>query len=445
MKKIMFLFLFVLGVFPCFATTVPAGLRLLEGSLEFQGDSESINLIHSSSPFTEIVWENFTVDRDKKLSFQLPSDDAIIIIHAEGKQIVRIAGNLECNGRCILLTPKGLKVENSGFISCGEFINSTLSIDKNNFFNDENELCFSGTSKAPIINLGKIYSNNHDLLLAGRKIISKGELISQSGTVAIGANKTVSYKNHTLSFAESKNGRVFLSGKISGKNVNILSAGKNKIRKAISLRDANILTGVLNSPSNEIYVKAVNGNVRINRSSLTSTQVGLRDNQSQDSITILGNKILIKNNSVVELYGQKGHMKSIMIGKDLYDENSPCSTKVFIGENCRITSCSNSFFSGGHICIWSKELSAISGFLESSRRAFFYPGGNILVYSEGQTIFSGKIAASIDDKHQATCSKIFIGSKLTKPIIDNKKLAKNFVIQKDNEYLQEMVDSIIEE
>ena len=89
-----------------------------------------------------------------------------------GKELSKIYGKLEANGKIFLINPQGIVVGETGIINTNGFIASTLDLCDTDFMKGE-KLCFQGNTQNSIINLGTITALDGSIYLLGYAIDNK--------------------------------------------------------------------------------------------------------------------------------------------------------------------------------------------------------------------------------------------------------------------------------
>ena len=156
-----------------FLYSTPTGEKILSGKFDIHRKNKEL-IISQKDPKGIIEWDHFTINKGEITRFNQLSKDCAVLNRVVGKDLSKIYGKLESNGKVFLLNEKGILISKDAIIDVGSFIASTLNLTDQCFL-EENTLNFSGDSKESVINLGKI-SASDDIYLISRKVENKGYL-----------------------------------------------------------------------------------------------------------------------------------------------------------------------------------------------------------------------------------------------------------------------------
>ncbi|MEN8511901.1 GLUG motif-containing protein [Burkholderia sp. RS02] len=203
------------------AHALPTGEKIVSGKADIHrydnGQQMSINQ-HSEKLVTD--WQTFNIDKGQRVTFNQPSAASIALNRVVGQDGSAIHGNLDANGRVFLVNPNGILFGKSAQVNVGGLVATTLDIRNDDF--EAGRFRFSGQSPSEVQNAGNLVAGEGGAIaLLGAKVVNKGIVQAQMGTVALGAGSDA-----TLNFDGSK----LLSVQIDQGIVNALVSNEQLLR-----------------------------------------------------------------------------------------------------------------------------------------------------------------------------------------------------------------------
>ncbi|AOJ31476.1 GLUG motif-containing protein [Burkholderia metallica] len=200
---------------------LPTGEKIISGKGDIHrydnGQQMSVNQ-HSDKLVTD--WQTFNIDKGQRVTFNQPSAASIALNRVVGQDGSAIHGSLDANGRVFLVNPNGILFGKNAQVNVGGLVATTLDIRNEDF--DAGRYRFSGQSPSEVQNFGNLVAaDGGGIALLGAKVVNKGIVQAQMGTVALGAGSDA-----TLNFDGSK----LLSVQIDQGIVNALVSNEQLLR-----------------------------------------------------------------------------------------------------------------------------------------------------------------------------------------------------------------------
>ncbi|EKS9796464.1 MULTISPECIES: two-partner secretion domain-containing protein [Burkholderia] len=178
---------------------LPTGENVVSGKADIlrydNGQQMSINQ-HTDKLVTN--WQTFDVDKGQRVTFNQPSVTSTALNRVVGQDASAIYGTIEANGRVFLVNPNGILFSKSAQVNVGGLVATTLDIKNDDF--EAGRFRFSGKSPSEVQNYGNLVaSEGGAIALLGAKVVNRGTVQAQLGTVALGAGSDA-----TLNFDGSK-------------------------------------------------------------------------------------------------------------------------------------------------------------------------------------------------------------------------------------------------
>ena len=162
---------------------LPTGAQIVQGSGSI---SQTANTLTINQATQKLVtnWQSFNIGAGNTVQFNQPSASAVALNRVLGGEVSTIQGALRSNGQVFLLNPNGVLFSSTARVETGGLLASTLSMSDADFMAGRYRL--SGDSTASVINEGQILTRNGaGLALVAAKVVNRGELQGDGGTVAL--------------------------------------------------------------------------------------------------------------------------------------------------------------------------------------------------------------------------------------------------------------------
>lgn len=178
-----------------YAGPLPTGGNFVagNGSISTSGTSLTVN---QTSGRGVIDWNDFSIGGGNHV--QINNGDGATLNRVTGGNRSSILGALSATGSVYLINPQGIVIGPTGtVVTGGRFVASTLDADDTAFMS-AGALTLSGTSKASVLNLGKIGSTHGDVFLVATGAVENlGSISAPHGTAELAAGKTVLLEDST--------------------------------------------------------------------------------------------------------------------------------------------------------------------------------------------------------------------------------------------------------
>lgn len=440
----------------------PAGATIVNGGIDIQGLGTSMVNINQSTQSAIINWQDFSINAGETTHFNQVAG-GIVLNRVIGGNPSAIYGTLSATGTVMVVNPQGILVGPSGVIDVkGALTLSTLDIDNNDFLNGGANRFF-GDSTYGVTNYGNVRATNGAMFLGGfahnfntiestrgAVALASGSeiLVDQSGDsmitvrgasdyTGIGVNQqgtvtgaSIDLQSHGNAYALAinnggisratggykRNGRSVLkamgsssrmvnTGSIIAENTDSAGGGGGEIRmEADVIENSGTLNAGRNGTvdvigqsltfSDESKIIGNEGSVNLNASGMASIS-GDIDVSSVDSrggdVVITGEEVMV--NAIVNASGASGG--SARIGGDIQgtDANGiQASSSSVIGSDA-LFDVSATSGDGGQIVVWSDGDTFFEGEARANATGTIGNGGFIEVSGKNQLTFRGLVSA----------------------------------------------------
>ncbi len=352
---------------------LPSGLEVGSGKADLQISSkETMEILVSKESI--LNWQEFSIEENEKVSFLQPDAASCVMNRVLGDQPSRIFGQLQANGKVLLINQQGVLFGAEARLDVGGLIASTLEL-QDRVFLESQEWSFSGDSEAMVQNLGSLRTEAGDLVLIGRRIENHGFLEAQNGTVRIGAGTEVLISPNGVQgiYVKSNEVGAFFdqSGVIRASRVDFQVDG-NPYELAFHHRGSTDALGV-EERHGEIFLRVPAGDSAVQG---TLSAEGGR-------VELIGQRVVLFENAVVDVSSPSGG-GTVLVGGDYQGANPSIQNaeKIYIHPTASIRADATDAGDGGRIILWSdhgtqflgsvsaKANSGDGGFIEVSGKDF---------------------------------------------------------------------------
>lgn len=173
---------------------LPEGGQVVQGNLQLTQPGANVLQILQSSPTGIINWNSFSIDAHQLVQFLQPNSAAAVLNRVIGQDPSQILGQLQANGRVLLINPNGILFGPNSVVDTGSFLASTLTISDQDFLQGRYNLQWDQNSPMrAVVNQGQIkVADGGFIALVSPVVDNQGLLVAQSGQVVLGATRQAS-------------------------------------------------------------------------------------------------------------------------------------------------------------------------------------------------------------------------------------------------------------
>jgi filamentous hemagglutinin family protein len=322
-----------------------------------------------------INWQDFSIGSGEVTKFIQPHAAASVLNRVMSGNPSQLLGRLESNGQIYLINPNGVLVGADAVIDTSRFLASTLDVLNDKFF-AEGEMCFTGDSKASIVNLGVINAWDGDVVLIAYHVDNRGTLHAPKGTVGLAAAGEVFLQPEgterllirpSFATSEREGTGVHHSGDISALQAEIKADG-NPYSFAIKV-DGKIDAFGIEERGGRIFLVAEGGQ--------TDVDAALRAKMGDDrggEIRVLGSFVNLLDRADINTAGDLGGGR-VLVGGDFQGNNPniPNAKQTYVSPSAVINASALVNGDGGNVFVWADETTNFYGNILSCGGA---EGGN---------------------------------------------------------------------
>ncbi|KRA53058.1 filamentous hemagglutinin N-terminal domain-containing protein [Devosia sp. Root635] len=386
------------------AQELPSGASVAAGSVSVATPAAGSMTINQSTPTAIVNWQSFSIGAGGSVTFAQPDGRSAILNRVTGSAGTSIAGHLGANGQVFIVNPNGIGITQSGTVSVGGFVGSTLGITDQDFLAGRNVFAGDGSS-AGVSNAGRIdiLPGGYAALIGGR-VDNSGTIAAPLGKIGLGAAERV-----TLDFSSDGFLQVALPSDDGGSDALISNSGTISANggavaiSAAAAQDAARRVVNLGGLVEARTVSGVSGNITLGGGGGRVTVTGRLDVSAADPVpppvpqprpAALGGNVTVTGGTIellgasIDASGADGG-GSIRIGGDFQGGGVlPHAGLLFVDDASAITADAIGDGDGGTVVLWSDVFTGFEGSI-SARGAGQGGGGMAEVSSSGVLSYRG--------------------------------------------------------
>ncbi|MFI5345667.1 MAG: filamentous hemagglutinin N-terminal domain-containing protein [Elusimicrobiota bacterium] len=351
----------------------PIGGSVVGGSATIGGAGNTLT-VNQLSNNAVINWQSFSIGQGEITRFIQPSAQSAVLNRVTGGNLSAIYGTLSANGRVFLINPNGITVGPTGVINTQSFMASTLDTP-NGAFMAGGDLTFSGASLASVVNQGLINALGGDVFLIARSVANTGRIIAADGTAALAAGSEVLLGSKTDGVfvkAGSGGGAVGVDqqGSIDAAKAQLTAAGGNMYAVAIN-NSGVVRANAVENRGGQVYLTADSGLVQ------NSGTLSAKNGDKGGLVEVAGGDVALKSGSAIDVSGEYGGGTAYIGGgfhgadASILDSNS---TTIEKGATISADALTNG--NGGQVAVWSNGNTSFAGAISARGGALGGNGGS---------------------------------------------------------------------
>ena len=254
-----------LAVHTAFAAPTGGEFAAGAGAISQAGN---LTTIQQNTQHAIVNWQSFNSNAGEIIKFVQPNVNAAILNRVVGDMPSNLNGVLEGNGRVYLINQNGIMLGKDGVINVnGGFVGSTRDVT-NKAFMDGGALVFKGESIGDIQILGKVKSDQGDIVLIAQKVdVKEGAALIAGEKIRLVAANEVQLTDGKITVKPSSGdkGQITVEGALQAAQVQLLANNNNLGALAINTTGTIRATGTVQNPDGSVTIMAEGegGNIKV--------------------------------------------------------------------------------------------------------------------------------------------------------------------------------------
>ncbi|WP_433693495.1 YDG domain-containing protein [Herbaspirillum seropedicae] len=377
-------------VSPLLAQAAPVGGQVTAGAGSISQSGNTTTITQSSQNLS-VNWQSFNTASHETVNFVQPSASAIAVNRIYDTNPTRFFGQLNANGQVYLINPNGVLFGAGSQVNVGGLVASTLDMSDASLAAAARN--FSGSGTGSIINQGDIsVANGGYVAFIGNTVSNQGNITAPAGTVALAAGNDV-----TLTFANASLVKLQVNQNTLNnlsENGGLILADGGAVLMSAGAKDA-VLASVVNNTGiiEARSVQNVNGRIVLDGGNLATVSnsgtldaSGKNAGQTGGTVKVLGKEVTLASGSNIDISGDAGGGSAFVGGNFLGagPEQNALNTTVAAGATINADALSNG--NGGNVAIWSDGNTSFNGSITARGGKDGGNGGQVETSGEHLTV-----------------------------------------------------------
>ncbi|WP_454908753.1 two-partner secretion domain-containing protein [Variovorax gossypii] len=419
---------------PAFAMPQGGAVSAGQGAITVDGNTTTVT---QQSGRLAVNWNSFGIGANETVRFVQPGAGAVALNRVLGTEASAIYGRLEANGQVFLLNPNGILFGAGAQVNVGGLVASTLGLGDADFLAGRYRFTSTGLSPAGVTNQGQITASDGGYVaLLGGQVSNQGTVVARLGSVAMAAGSDI-----TLDFAGDgllgltvnrgaldalvHNGQAIRAD--GGQVLMTARAADDVVRAAVN-NEGVVEARALENRAGRIVLAAEGAKAEIHAGGTLDASGGgrvLADAHAGDlsvdgrvdvsnaqgaggTVHLLGGRVGLFGNAQVDAGGRDGG-GTVLVGGDFQGKNADVhnARQTVLSVNARIDASATGQGNGGRVIVWSDGQTVAQGAIAARGGANGGNGGFVEV--------SGKDTLGFSARVDTTAAKGSMGTLLLDP------------------------------
>jgi filamentous hemagglutinin family protein len=379
----------------------PGSGTVVNGQGSITNPNATTTLINQQSNQLTINWTSFNIASNETVRFVQPSSSSIALNNILSQSPSQIFGQLDANGRVVLINPNGIIFGRTAQLNVGSLIASSMELKS--YDPATGHLSFQSLGGHPglIDNEGSITAHGGSVALLGGTVLNNGLVVADYGTVAMGAGTVA-----TLDFYGGGLLRLQVNGDVKTNPTGAAAAVQNN--GSIQANGGQVLLTA--AATQDVFASAVNntGVIRASRidnvggvielagpdgvvaNSGTLDASGKGASSTGGTVKVTGHDVGLFGNSTISASGPAGG-GTVLVGGGFHgaDASVEDASRTYVGAGTTINADATTSGDGGKVAVWSNDGTRYYGSI-SARGAGQGAGGMAEVSGEAYLDFDGQ-------------------------------------------------------
>ncbi|MFZ9229664.1 MAG: filamentous hemagglutinin N-terminal domain-containing protein, partial [Prochlorococcaceae cyanobacterium] len=391
------------------AWSLPQGMVVRGGQLSIEQIKGNSTVIRQGSQRAAADFKGFDIRAGERVRIDQPNQRSTFLGRVTSGTITELHGQLDANGRVLLINPAGVLVGPGGVVNTAAFTATTLHADPDQFMQGgvvELKALPGFDPKASVINQGTInVADGGFAALLAPHVANDGVITARLGQVqlASGTAATLDISGDGLisvMLDPSVEGSISNSGTIRASHVRLgggdaaaLTAATVNISGVIEARSAAEVLGL--SPS----ATAEGGRIEVATSGAI-TLSGRLDASAQKpgfsggTVKLLGEWINLDATARVNASGPAGGGEILIGGNYLGQGPEPNAKQVLIAAGAEVRADATELGDGGRVIVWSDERTEFHGLISAQGGPEGGDGGFVETSSKQTLVVTGEVTTA---------------------------------------------------
>src|SRR3954468_3689471 len=375
------------------AFSLPTGGEVVSGSATIsQPNTQTMN-VNQGSQKAILNWQGFSIAKPETVNFQQPNSSAVALNRVVGNEQSQIYGALNANGHVFLVNQNGVLFAPGASVNVGGLVASTNDIRNAYFLAGRNVFQGNGGT-GTVINQGSIQSPTGYAALIGTKVSNEGTIGAR--TVALAAGNRVALDMIgdgliSVRVEQAALGAAALNkGTISaeGGSVYLLARSADALLDTVVNNTGIIRASSLVERNGTIILDGGSAGIVANSGTLDVS--GTAAGATGGTVKVLGEYVALANGTQINASGDVGG-GTVLVGGNFHGAGPEANaSQTVVASTATITADAINSGNGGNVVVWSNDATQFTGSISARGGAQSGNGGAVEV-SGGHLLFAGNV------------------------------------------------------
>ena len=378
--------------------SAPQGANVVNGDVTITQNGS--NTVINASNNAIINYQSFDIHPQETVQFVQPNASSRVLNRIPGSIPSHIDGSLLANGHVYISNPAGVYFGSGAFINVGGLVAAAGTITNADFINNIDHFT---DINGKVVNSGSIEANLVNLV--GREVINNGVILAEEGVISLVAGDDV--------LLGERDGHIFVKIENAAAAANA-GSNTNSVNDTIpDTEDSG--NDIISLGAGDMYSLAIRNTGTLKGKDITleggdNSQVNVSGTldaakPSQDGIggtvNILGDDIRLTG-ATIDASGDNGG-GMVLVGGDFQGQGKiRKATQTTVDKNTEINADANVNGDGGEVIVWSEDTTRFSGKISAKGGEEAGDGGLIETSGKNSLAVSGEVDASATNGSSGT-------------------------------------------
>lgn len=372
---------------------LPTGGQITSGSGGIASSGSAMTVIQNSDRMVT-NWNTFNIGRDASVTFNQPGASSVALNRITDQNPSQIFGNLSANGQVFLTNSAGIVFGPTAQVNVGGLVASALNMTNEDFQAGQNR--FSGNSSGEIVNQGQLTTLDGGVVaMVGPIVRNEGKINTPSGSTLLvaGTDVTLDLDGDGLITYRVDGGSV----SALAENIGTISAGGGMV--VMTSRGVDDLISSVVNNEGIIEAKSLesrNGKIILDAQYGQSTISGTLDVASLSGkagkIVVTGKQVFLEAGTSLNASGATGGGE-IFVGGGWQGSDTSIhnATETVVKQEAVLDASAIDNGNGGNVVVWSDKATFFSGSIFARGGEYSGDGGNVEVSGKENLGFFGNV------------------------------------------------------
>lgn len=375
---------------------LPSGGVVVRGAGTIQVDGRAMTVNQSTARMIT-DWTSFSIGADASVRFVQPSSSSVALNRVLGDQPSAIFGSLSANGHVYLQNPSGVLFAPGAQVNVGSLVATTLQADTSQFMAGQLRLSNGNAASGDVVNVGRISAapGGH-VVLAGPRLANRGSIEAPGGTIGMAAAQAVTVDATGAGLLDIRvpvaaiDASLHNSGRLvaDGGAISLQVAAADAARRTVMQVDGLVRAHRVENRGGQIVLSGGDsGGVNVSGTLDAAGAAG----QHGGDITVLGQQVALVGRARLDASGDVGG-GTLLVGGNFRGQGPQANSQnTVVGRDVSLDASARTVGDGGTVVVWSDVETTFKGRIAATGGGRSGNGGLVEVSGKQRLNFDGDV------------------------------------------------------